>query len=246
MAGVNTDAELRTTCQNIGIGEGDIQFLLDNGETFIGRANLLAKRLGISRDHADTIVELITKSTHTDQVTNEDAMKIDQCLKDDPSINTPIELNLALGIKINVVATYMKSKRKSEKQDERGKSSRLQFSEKEGKNVLSIIHEYFPFHTEENIRMSIVSNDLNMKDKIICDLKKQNPIKYSQLVTYLAKFKNSKEFEKVDACLTFDEMRSINANNQNVFELSKELKKVETVVKEFKGRFSPKEVEMIG
>ena len=247
MAGPDSEAELKTTLQNLefGLGEEDIRFLLENGEKCIGRPQLLSKRFGISSEKAEIIVEIITKFTRTPvQITKEDAMKIDQSLQDDPSINTPWELCFALKIKEKTVADYLASKK--EPKNVKVGGHRLHFSEKEGKTILLIISKYFPNATEEDIRKSIINNDLNMKEKLICEMKKTNPIEYSQLVAYLAKFKNSKKFEEVDTNLTFDDMKYINASNHNVLEVRQKLNKVDTVIREFIERFSPEEVEVSG
>ena len=249
MAGIDCKAELKSILQSINpeLDEKDVQFLLENSRKLLDRPDLLVKKFMISREYADKIVKILKKATETIvQITEEDAKKIDESLRKDPSMNTPFELSFTLNIDEKVVAAYLESKQEPEIQDEGGECSRLHFSGKEGKKVLSIIKKYFPNDTEENIRISIVNDNLIMKDKLICVMKTQSPKEYSQLVAYLAKFKDSKKFENVDDNLTFEEMKMINESNHNVVELSNKLNKVDTVIRAFIERFLPEEVEECG
>ena len=249
MAGIDSKAELKTILQdlNFGISDENIQFLVNDGEKFIDKPNILEKRLGISKEYVDVIVEVLRKATETPVIiTNEDARRIDQSLQEDPSMNTPFELSSALDIDKKVVTAYLAIKQEREMQSGMWSSPRLHFAKKEGEKALSLIRKYFPNDTEENIRKSIVKNDLQMKDKLICVMKRDKPKDHSQLVAYLEKFKDSKNFVKVDVNLTFDDIRIINASDCNVDELGKKIHKVRTVIIEFLERYRPRDVEMSG
>ena len=248
MAGIDPKAELKTKLQDLdyGIKDKDIEYILENRDKFIHNPDVLLMKFHISEDQVMKIVDVIKQdSENTNQLTAEIKEKIDEIRKQHPSI-TPSKIALLFEIDESIVIDYLEMKLGTEIQEEKGKSSRLHFSGKEGKKVLSIINKYFPKDTEESIRTAIVNGNLNMKDNLIYVLKKQNPKEYSLLVTYLAKFKDSKRFEKVDENLTFDEIKLINESNLNIVVLSNELNKVETVVRRFKERFSPEAVEECG
>ena len=248
MAGINSKAKLRTILQdlNFGLNDKDIEFLLNDGKKCIDDSNILVLRLGILKEYADVIVEILRNATETVIITNEDARRIDQSLQEYPSMNTPFVLSLALGIDEEVVAAHLTTKQEREMQSDIRSSPRLHFAGKKGEKALSLIRKYFPNLTEEIIRKSIVKNDLQMKDKLICVMKREKLRDHSQLVAYLEKFKDSKNFVKVDVNLTFDDIKLINASDCNVDELSKKIHKVRTVIIEFLERYVPREVETSG
>ena len=248
MAGIGSKAELKTKLQDLDyeIDDKDIQFILENGEKYVGDPDVLSIKLGISEDQAVKIVEVIQQYIEsTNQLTAEIKEKIEKFIEQHPSITTH-KIALLCEINERTVNDYLKEKQEPEIQDEKGKGSRLHFSGKEGKKVLSIIKKYFPNDNEENIRISIVNDNLIMKNKLICVMKTQNPKEYSQLVAHLGKFKDSKKFKKVGGNLSFDEMKLINESNHNVVELSNKFDKVDTVIRKFIERFLPKEVEECG
>ena len=241
-----TDLKTRLQDLNFEISDKNIHFLLENGEKCMDNPKILVMRLGISKEYADVVVEVLRKFTEIPiRVTEEDAKTIEECLREDPSMDNPTHLSLALGIPEKVVATYLASKKDIEMKAVKG--PRLHFAENEGKKVLSIIRKYFPNDTEETIRKSIVQNEIPMKDKLMCVMRKEKPKDHALLVAYLAKFKDSKKFENVDLNLTFDNIKIINENEYNVDELSNKTQKVGTVIREFLERYTPKEeVEVDG
>ena len=71
-------AELKTKLLDLdyGIEDKDIQFILENGERFVGDPDVLSIKLGISEDQAVKIVEIIQQDVEsTNQLTAEIKVK---------------------------------------------------------------------------------------------------------------------------------------------------------------------------
>ena len=249
MAEIDYKAELKTILQelNFGLKDKDIDFLVKDGEKCMDTPKILVTRLGISEQYTDVIIDVLRKTLEKPvQVMEEDAKRIEQFLQENPSMDSPSVINLSLDIDEKVVRAYLTTREEREIQTEKGSGLRLHFTGKEGKNALVTIRKYFPNYTEEKIHKSIVRNDLPMKDKLICVMRKENPKDYSQLAAYLGKFKDSKIFLEVDRHLRFGDIKLINAGDCSVDELSKRAQKVGTVILEFLERYTPRDVEMSG
>ena len=125
MAGIGSKAELKTKLQDLDyeIDDKDIQFILENGEKYVGDPDVLSIKLGISEDQAVKIVEVIQQYIEsTNQLTAEIKEKIEKFIEQHPSITTH-KIALLCEINERTVNDYLKEKQEPEIQDEKGKGS---------------------------------------------------------------------------------------------------------------------------
>ena len=121
----------------------------------------------------------------------------------------------------------------------------LSFSDKEGQACLkTILDMKIQGVSRSNLRHKIISNDLVLKDRLCCDLRKSNEKDYIRLNKYLDSFNESKHFCELNMELTIEDILLIKqSSSDNLEQISIKLSKVETAVRNYLEQYYPNETE---
>ncbi|KAI6659793.1 Interferon-induced very large GTPase 1 [Oopsacas minuta] len=268
-------SELKRTLSSLNLGDEKTEFILEHGEKFIDKPELLSVRLEITLDTAEEITEAlkISRQVNTSGLTKEMANEIDRCSKMNV-VKSPLDIALLLDLDEGIVTAYLNSKSLNDRQKRainekyrKGYSIRdivdqlklphrkvleyvegtyLEFTGREGRKVLELILKNSQEVTVERIREKIICKDLKLQDQLMCVLKQKNESEYTQIITYLHKFSESRNFSNVDTHLSLDDIFFINQSVLSINLLSIQLNKVETVIRNFVQRYAPLEIEENG
>ena len=111
---VSKDNALQDTLQSIGLEQGEIEFIIEQGEKFIEKPVVLAARLKISKEKAMIVIEKLKsikkqqqqQQQTADPISRRDIEVIESCLKENPEIDDPEDIALVCEIEIAIVEAY--------------------------------------------------------------------------------------------------------------------------------------------
>ena len=112
MSDVSKDNALQDSLQSIGLEQGDIEFIIEQGEKFIEKPLVLAAKRKISKEKAMIAIEKlksIKKQQTADPISQRDIEAIESCLKEHPEIDDPVDIALVCEIETDIVEAYFES-----------------------------------------------------------------------------------------------------------------------------------------
>ena len=230
---------LQSKLTSLELSVNNIDYIINHGKNFVGKPELLAKKLKIPKEKAISALEAITSPTLKPviKVTQAQSEIIDSFLKDNPCSEINL-IVLVCEIEEDIVAAHLGNRPLNDKQIATIKEkyntgcsiedivnitklpeekvseylieNLLTFCGEEGKACWKIVQDQgIPDVSSSNIRGKILSDDIKLKDQLCCQLKQNNEQEYTRLRQYLEHFSESKHFCEVDMDLTMDNIAVI-------------------------------------
>ena len=247
----------------------DVALIVEQGFDFIDYPEILAKRLSIKVDLAkDALDEL--KAYKSRQVPKEEIKKFEMLVKENPiesprqigllhgvhrdvvlaylgysEANPLTELEKVTikekynaGFSITQIAVQLKLSEK--KIREYVESSCINFNGIEGMRILDIIHKNFEEYPIMKLKEMILTKNVQLQEKIGCELPKRSEREYQDVKQYFLKFEESQNFFEIDETLSSEAKACIRASSlDDIGDLSLKLNKIERVIRDYLLRYSP-------
>ena len=112
MSDTSKDNALQNTLITIGLKQKDIEFIFENGDKFLEKPTLLAKKLKIELDAAKSAIEAYKYSKQESTVTgiSQDVInKIVQCMSENPEFDSAEDIAILCDVDESLVAVYLES-----------------------------------------------------------------------------------------------------------------------------------------
>ena len=234
-----TDNELQSTLSSIGCKQPHIDFILQQGERYLEKPLILAKKLKVSQNFANILISALKdyKRKPAFTLSSEYINKIEICLNENPDIDSQEDIALLCDIEEALVSAYFESKPLNEVQknairekynvgynvadivnilklsnqkvQDYVESTFLTFTSEEGKKILGIIQNSFGEIKLTKLREMVISKNLKLQDQLCYFLRERDDAQYRTVEDYFNKFAESKSFFKVDMKLTIEDILHI-------------------------------------
>ena len=120
MSDASKDNALQNDLLSLGLKQEDIEFIFENGDKFLEKQALLAKKLKISLTTAKSAIEAYKsfkqESTSETNLTQDIIIKIEDCMKENPEFDSPEDIAILCEIDETLVAAYFESRPLNETQ----------------------------------------------------------------------------------------------------------------------------------
>ena len=230
------DNKLQFTLSSIGLNQSDIDFIFEQGEKYLEKPVILAKKLKVPQGKAQKIISALKdyKQKPVIILTPVDVEKIEKCLEENPEIDTQEDIALLCDIDEALVSAYFESKPLNEIQEgaikeklnagykvtdivnilklsnrkvqEYMECTFLTFTSEEGKHIWGIIQNNFHEIQLSNLREMVISKNLKLQDQLCCILRERDENQCRAVEKYFNKFDESRPFFKIDEKLTIDDI----------------------------------------
>ena len=114
MSDGSKDNALQNDLLSLGLKQEDIEFIFENGDKFLEKQALLAKKLRISLTTAKSAIETYKsfkqESTSETNLTQDIVIKIEDCMKENPEFDSAEDIAILCEIDETLVAAYFESK----------------------------------------------------------------------------------------------------------------------------------------
>ena len=271
---ISKEDELDRKLLDLNIESKHFEFIRTKGKNFIGDPELLSLKLGISIEQASGALEALGLSgrkclsnqeissieTFLNYQTRIQSAKriaafcdIDEELVaeylefrplSDGQKDTISEL-FNNGSSINDIA-YQLNLSSNRKIHEFVDNKFITFCGAEGQIVLEIIQKQknIGIQTSSRLREMIKSRNLKLQDTLCCILLTNNKQEYNLVREYFEKFDESRNFFEFDTNLSIKDILVIRASGVNIEQLSINLNKVESVIREHLRQYCPHQEEI--
>ena len=270
---VSKDNALQAHLVNIGLKQAEIEFIIEQGERYIEKpVAVLAAKIKISKENATLAIEALKSFRQQQQqshISNHETKLIEACLKENPEVDNPEDIADICELSVATVYAYFDSLPLNESQKaiikERMNAGNpindivsilklpetkvrdyiertfITFSGAEGQKTLGIIREQIPGIECSKLREMIISRDLKLLDKLYFISKERE---YNRLRSYFGRFEESNLFFDINVSLTLEDIKLIKGKSfEDIEQLSKQLNKVETIIKRHLEQYQQNPVE---
>ena len=263
------EEELKRELTQLGLKGKNATFLIQNGDKFSDKTQLLAKKFSIPDDKAEKALKIL-KAYKIKKVPPKEIMHFEQLIKKNPSMSLK-DIALLHDIHEDVVAAYLENSEASPLTDNEKASIEEQldngfsltdiavelklsqkkvneyvehkfilFNGKDGDMVLKILIKHFGKCPVNKLRELIAKKDVKLQENICFKLPESDQNEYDNVKDYFEKFEESQNFFEIEDTLTIETKTCIRASSlEDVGELSLKLNRVEKVICDYLLRFHP-------
>ena len=235
--GFQTDpGELQSILSSFGLKQSDIDFIIEQGEKYLEKPIILAKKLKIQQEKAKKIISALKdyKQKPVFTLTQVEIKKIENCLKENPEVDCQEDIALLCNIDEAVVSAYFELKPLNDAQKQAIKekfnagykvtdivnilklSNRkvqeyvectfLTFTSEEGKHIWAVIQSNFREIEMIKLREMVISKNLKLQDQLCCILRERDENQCRAVEEYFNKFAESRAFFRIDKKLTIEDI----------------------------------------
>ena len=268
------ESSLENALLALGLNQDQIEFLIEQGEKYLEKPLLLSKKLKVSKDIANRVIDVLKSSKKVEEcvLNTANAKKIRKCLEENPEVESHEDIALFCEIDEELVSKYFEMLPLNEKQQkfiEEGYESKsvseianllqvstkkvqnyiertfMTFSGEEGRLVFDIINRYCGQMSISTLLKKIRTKNPDFQDQLYRILNKKNDSENNTLRTYFKKYKDSEDILHFDLNLTIGDIMSIKqSSNDSPEQLRVKLNIPESAINSYLNRYSVHPIEV--